>query len=140
MQRDLSPQRRKELLNGFSPASARAAGLANDLRSVTPVAPDLPIEQLHMPVLLVGVTDDPYRSAQVVRYSAGRIPGVRAVVLERGGHVLVGQDAGFSRRYVPCSAPRRCATPDARPGFAGTGEEPRRWPSASAIRTVQQVT
>jgi pimeloyl-ACP methyl ester carboxylesterase len=92
VQRDLSPQRRKELLDGFSPASARAAGLANDLHSVTPVAPDLPIEQLHMPVLLVGVTDDPYRSAQVVRYSAGRIPGVRAVVLERGGHVLVGQE------------------------------------------------
>jgi pimeloyl-ACP methyl ester carboxylesterase len=91
VQRDLSSERRKELLDGFFPASARWAGLANDLRSVTPVAPDLPIEQLQMPVLLVGAADDPYRSAPVVRYSAGRIPGVRVLMLDRGGHVLVGQ-------------------------------------------------
>src|SRR5215208_6182321 len=92
VQRDLSPEQRKELLDGFFPASARVAGLANDLRNVTPVAPDLPIEELQMPVLLIGVADDPYRSAPVVRYSAGRIPGVRAIVLERGGHEMVGQE------------------------------------------------
>src|SRR5215213_869964 len=92
VQRDLSPAQRKELLDGFFPASARVAGLANDLRNVTPVAPDLPIEELQMPVLLIGVADDPYRSAPVVRYSAGRIPGVRAIVLERGGHEMVGQE------------------------------------------------
>jgi hypothetical protein len=35
---------------------------------------------------------DPYLSAPIVRYSSGRIPWARAVLLERGGHVLVGQE------------------------------------------------
>jgi hypothetical protein len=42
--------------------------------------------------LVVGVDDDPYLSAPIVRYSSGRIPWARAVLLERGGHVLVGQE------------------------------------------------
>ena len=45
-----------------------------------------------MPVLLIGVADDPYQSAPVVRYSSGRIPWAWAVVLERGGPVMVGQE------------------------------------------------
>ena len=92
VQRDLSPQRRKELLDGFFPASARHAGLTKDIRNAILGWPDLPIEQFRMPVLLVGAADDPYLSAPIVRYSAGRIPWARAVLLERGGHVLVGQE------------------------------------------------
>jgi pimeloyl-ACP methyl ester carboxylesterase len=92
LQRDLSPQQRKELLDGFSPASARHAGLTNDIRNAILGWPDLPIEQFRMPVLLVGAVDDPYLSAPIVRYSSGRIPWARAVLLERGGHVLVGQE------------------------------------------------
>lgn len=92
VQRDLSPEQRKELLDGFFPASARHAGLTNDIRNAIRGWPDLPIEQLRMPILLLGVADDPYLSAPIVRYSAPRISGVRAVVLERGGHILVGQE------------------------------------------------
>ena len=92
VQRDLSAQRRKELLDGFFPASARHAGLTNDIRNAILGWPDLPIEEFEMPVLLVGVDDDPYLSAPIVRYSSGRIPWARAVLLERGGHVLVGQE------------------------------------------------
>jgi pimeloyl-ACP methyl ester carboxylesterase len=91
VQRDLSPQQRKELLNGFFPASARHAGLTKDIRNAILGWPDLPIEEFEMPVLLIGVEDDPYRSAPVVRYSSGRIPWARTIVLERGGHVMVGQ-------------------------------------------------
>src|SRR5829696_7221630 len=92
VQRDLSPQGRKELIDGFFPASARHAGLIKDIRNAILGWPDLPIEQFRMPVLLVGAADDPYLSAPIVRYSAGRIPWARAVLLERGGHVLVGQE------------------------------------------------
>lgn len=91
MEDELPQQQRKELLDGFSPATERHAGLANDVRKATRGWPDLPIEQLRMPVLLLGAADDPYRSASIVRYSEPRIPDVRAVVLERGGHVLVGK-------------------------------------------------
>src|SRR5215213_8977307 len=92
VQRDLSPERRKELVDGFFPASARHAGLIKDIRNAILGWPDLPIEEFEMPVLLIGVEDDPYQSAPVVRYSFGRIPWARAIVLERGGHVMVGQE------------------------------------------------
>jgi len=92
LDRQLTAEHRKELVNGFVPASARHAGLANDVRTTLPVAPDLPIEQLRMPVMLVSAADDPYKTAAVVRYSAPRIAGAKTVILESGGHVLVGQD------------------------------------------------
>jgi 2-hydroxy-6-oxonona-2,4-dienedioate hydrolase len=110
----MTPERRKELVDGFFPASARHAGLANDIRTTIPVAPDLPIEQLRMPVMLVSAADDPYKTADVVRYSAPRIPGAKAVILESGGHVLVGQDdrvrqevQGFLGAQVTNAEPRR---------------------------------
>lgn len=89
----VTPEFRKGIVDGFFPASARQVGLAYDMRETTPVAPELPIEQLRMPVLLIGVADDPYNSAGVVRHSAPRIPDAKAVVLESGGHVGLGQDA-----------------------------------------------
>jgi len=89
---EVTPEFREELVDGFFPASARHVGLAYDIRTTTPIAPDLPIEQLQMPVLLVSTADDPYKTADVVRYSAPRIPDVRAVILETGGHVMIGQE------------------------------------------------
>jgi pimeloyl-ACP methyl ester carboxylesterase len=82
---------RKQLVDGFFPASARHLGLAHDIRTTTPIAPDLPIEQLRMPVLLVGTADDPYNTGEVVRYAAGRLPTATALILETGGHILIGQ-------------------------------------------------
>ena len=87
----VTPQLRKELADGFFPASARHVGLAHDIRTTTPVAPDLPIEQLRMPVMLIGTADDPYKTGEVVRSSAGRLPTATALILESGGHVLIGQ-------------------------------------------------
>jgi 2-hydroxy-6-oxonona-2,4-dienedioate hydrolase len=92
LDRQLTPEYRKELVSGFFPASARHVGLANDIRTTIPIAPDLPIEQLRMPVMLVSAADDPYKTAEVVRYSGPRIAGAKTVILESGGHVLVGQD------------------------------------------------
>jgi pimeloyl-ACP methyl ester carboxylesterase len=73
----VTPELRHQLVDGFFPASARHVGLAHDIRTTTPIAPDLPIEQLPMPVLLVGTADDPYKTGEVVRYSAGRLPTAR---------------------------------------------------------------
>ena len=87
----VTPELRKELVDGFFPASARHLGLAHDIRTTTPIAPDLPIEQLAMPVMLVGAADDPYNTGEVVRYAAGRLPTATALILESGGHILIGQ-------------------------------------------------
>jgi 2-hydroxy-6-oxonona-2,4-dienedioate hydrolase len=87
----VTPGLRKELVDGFFPASARHVGLAHDIRTTTPIAPELPIEQLRMPVLLVGTADDPYKTGDVVRCAAGRLPTATALILESGGHILIGQ-------------------------------------------------
>jgi pimeloyl-ACP methyl ester carboxylesterase len=88
----VTPQFRKQLVDWFLPAGVRHIGLAHDMRTTTPVAPDLPIEQLRMPVMLVSAADDPYKTADVVRYSALRLPAAKVVIFESGGHVLLGQD------------------------------------------------
>ncbi len=61
------------------------------MRTTTPIAPDLPIEDLRMPVMLVSAADDPYLTADVVRYSATRLPAARVLICESGGHLLLGQ-------------------------------------------------
>jgi 2-hydroxy-6-oxonona-2,4-dienedioate hydrolase len=88
---------RRELADGFFPASQRHVGLANDVRTTTPVAPDLPIERLQMPVMLIGAADDPYETGDVVRYAAGRLPTATLLVLESGGHIMIGQHDRVSR-------------------------------------------
>jgi len=99
---------RKEIVDGFMPASARHIGLAYDIRTSTPIAPDLPIEQLQMPLMMVGSADDPYKTGDVVRYAASRVPRATAMILESGGHALIGQQdrvgpevRGFLRAHVP---------------------------------------
>jgi 2-hydroxy-6-oxonona-2,4-dienedioate hydrolase len=93
----VTPALRHQLVDGFFPASARHQGLAHDIRTTIPLAPDLPIEQLRMPVLLVGTADDPYKTGDVVRYAAGRLPTATALILESGGHVLIGQNDRIRR-------------------------------------------
>jgi 2-hydroxy-6-oxonona-2,4-dienedioate hydrolase len=103
LDRQVTPEDREKFVGWFFPAKPRHLGLAHDMRTTTPTAPDLPIEQLRMPVLLVSAADDPYLTAEVVRYSARRLPAARVLVCESGGHVLLGQDdrvADEVRRFL----------------------------------------
>jgi pimeloyl-ACP methyl ester carboxylesterase len=92
LESQVTPQFRRRLVGWFLPAGARHVGLAHDMRTTTPIAPDLPIEQLRMPVMLISAADDPYLTADVVRYSALRLPRAKVIIYESGGHVLLGQD------------------------------------------------
>lgn len=94
---EVTPEMRTKLVDWFFPAAARHVGTAQDMRTTLPTAPDLPIEDLRMPVMLVSAEDDPYWTAEVVRYSATRLPSAEVVVYESGGHVLLGQDARVER-------------------------------------------
>lgn len=103
----VTPAYRQRLVDWFFPAGARHAGLAHDMRTTTPVAPDLPIELLRAPVMLVSAADDPYKTADVVRYSATRLPAAEVVMCDSGGHVLLGQEdrvrqevRGFLRAHM----------------------------------------
>lgn len=88
----VTPEFRQQLVDWFLPAGARHVGLGHDMRTTTPIAPDLPIEQLRMPVMLISAADDPYKTAAVVRYSAVRLPTAKVVIFDSGGHVLLGQN------------------------------------------------
>lgn len=93
----VTPEFRRQVTDWFFPASARHLGLAHDIRTTTPVAPDLPIEELRMPVMMVSADDDPYLTADVVRYSATRLPTAEVVIYDSGGHVLIGQEEAVRR-------------------------------------------
>ena len=61
-----------------------------------------------MPLMMVGSADDPYKTGEVVRYSASRVPWSTAVIVESGGHALIGQQdrvgqevRGFLSAHVP---------------------------------------
>lgn len=86
-------EQRQEYVDWFFPSAARHLGMAQDMRTTLPSAPDLPIEQLRMPVMMISAEDDPYWTAAVVRYSAQRLPTAKLLVFDTGGHVLLGQDA-----------------------------------------------
>jgi 2-hydroxy-6-oxonona-2,4-dienedioate hydrolase len=99
----VTPEDRERVFSWFFPAKPRHVGLVHDMRTTTPTAPDLPIEELRMPVMLVSAEDDPYLTADVVRYSARRLPAAKVLVCESGGHVLLGQDdrvADEVRRFL----------------------------------------
>jgi pimeloyl-ACP methyl ester carboxylesterase len=87
----ITPEFRNHVVDWFFPAASRHVGLAYDIRTTTPIAPDLPIEQLRMPVMLVSAADDPYLTADVVRHSARRVPAAKVVMCDSGGHLLLGQ-------------------------------------------------
>lgn len=112
----VAPELRKEIVNGFLPASARHVGLAHDIRTTTPIAPDLPIEQLSMPVMLTATADDPYKTGDVLRYSAGRLPTATALLLKTGGHLLIGQDERIQREIRRFLTAHGIAPDQPRPG------------------------
>ena len=89
----VTPELQKMYVDWFFPSAARHLGTAQDMRATLPTAPDLPIEQLSMPVMLISAADDPYWTAEVVRYSAQRLPTAKLLIFDSGGHVLLGQDA-----------------------------------------------
>ena len=57
--------------------------------------------------MLVGAADDPYKTGEVVRFSAGRLPAAKALILDSGGHVLIGQDDRIRQEIHEFLAPLR---------------------------------
>lgn len=102
----VTPERRKELVDGFFPASARHAGLANDIRTTIPVAPNLPIEQLRMPVMLVSAADDPTRLLMSCATRPAEFPGPRRSSSNLAATSWWARMTGSGRRSRGSSAPR----------------------------------
>jgi pimeloyl-ACP methyl ester carboxylesterase len=86
-----SPQERAavtEIMRSILPVSRRVAGLTND--GATEIRP-WPLERIDAPTLVISAQDDGYGTLPGARYTAGGIPGAELVVLESGGHLMVGR-------------------------------------------------
>ena len=82
------------VMNSLQPLSARMAGLRND--SSNP-APRWPLELIHAPTLVVSLKDDLFNTLPAARFTAERIPNASLVVLETGGHLMVGRREEMTR-------------------------------------------
>lgn len=77
---------------GLLPVSARARGLANDMRrSAKP--PHLAYERITVPTLAISADDDLYGTAAAARFIAQSVPGAKAHIFPDGGHILIGREA-----------------------------------------------
>jgi pimeloyl-ACP methyl ester carboxylesterase len=79
----------QDLLRIMQPASARQAGLFNDLtRGQDEIA--LPIETINIPTIVFHSKEDDLVSFEYGQYTAQHIPNAKFVLFESGGHLLVG--------------------------------------------------
>ena len=90
----------RSLIGTFTPLSVRKAGLLNDLAQARSL-PDLPLEQITAPTLVVHGTTDrcvPFAAAEA---AARRIPGASLLPVERAGHLVeIGPWASEVQRRV----------------------------------------
>ncbi len=96
------------LIDGFSPASRRVAGVANEASAIDPEA-RYEIERIGAPTLVLHARDDRLNQFAIGEDLARRVPGARLVAFDTGGHLLLGHQAEV--REEVASFLTRCAAP-----------------------------
>lgn len=76
------------ILDDALPATARLAGIKNDLSQMSPEAGCV-ISELACPVLTIAAEDDAFHTAARAREIAAAVPDGTAVIYSSGGHALV---------------------------------------------------
>jgi pimeloyl-ACP methyl ester carboxylesterase len=77
------------VVRSVQPLSLRFAGINIDS---APGLHELPLERIAAPTLIISARDDLFNTAPAAEYAAGRIPGARLIVFDKGGHLLVGHE------------------------------------------------
>lgn len=88
----------RDLIDTFLPASRRVAGVNNEGAAVAPAA-NYDLESIRAEVLVVHARDDRLNPFAVGETIAARIPRSRLLVLDQGGHLLLGHHAELSREF-----------------------------------------
>lgn len=88
----------RDLIDTFLPASRRVAGVNNEGAAVAPAA-NYDLESIRAEVLVVHARDDRLNPFAVGEAIAARIPRSRLLVLDQGGHLLLGHHAELSREF-----------------------------------------
>lgn len=79
------------IMRSIHPLSRRIEGIRND--SAITMAP-LPIERITAPTLVISARDDLYNTLPAAEHLAKHIPGANLIVLDNGGHLMVGHGPG----------------------------------------------
>lgn len=86
-----------EVMRSILPLSMRVRGITVD--SNTELKP-WPLERLHMPVLIVSARDDLYNTLPGARFTAEGIDQAELMILETGGHLMLGQGRKVRERIA----------------------------------------
>lgn len=81
-----------QALMSVLPASARADGMVFDTFVSNPEINQYTFEMIQAPTIIISAVDDPMALHENARALAERIPGARLVVVENGGHLMLGHD------------------------------------------------
>ena len=96
------------LVDGFSPASRRVAGVANEASAIDPEA-RYEIERIGAPTLVIHARDDRLNQFAISEDLTRRISSARLVAFDTGGHLLLGHQAQVREEVT--SFLTRCAAP-----------------------------
>lgn len=99
------------IMRSILPLSSRVRGIQVD-SSVT--ISEWPLQRVRVPTLIVSAKDDLYKTLPGAQFTAGHIPGAELKVLEKGGHLMLGQEtevdgliSNFLRRRISRKAIKR---------------------------------
>lgn len=88
------------MIAAFLPVTARRAGLANEGAAIDPAHPIDP-GAVRAPVLVIHARDDRLTPVATARFTARAVPGAEALILETGGHLLLGHHVEVRQRIAP---------------------------------------
>ena len=100
------------MIAAFLPVTQRRAGLANEGAAIDPAAA-LDPAAIAVPVLIVHARDDRITPLATARFAADRLPAAETLLLDTGGHLLLGHHAAVRDRIAAFLA--RHAPPGAAP-------------------------
>ena len=86
-----------DIMGTIFPVRPRADGVIFDFFVSNPDVSSYDLEAIRVPTLIVHASDDPLASYESARRAAGRIPGARLVSVDRGGHLMLGQQDAVER-------------------------------------------
>ena len=82
-----------EVIATVLPVKPRADGALFDLFVSNPAVNDIPLEEVSVPVLVIGAVDDPHSLFGNTKALADRIPDAELLTIRDGGHMMLGHDA-----------------------------------------------
>ena len=93
-----APQSERERVTGIiDSVRATFAAFPGINADSTPELRELPLEKIAAPVLIVSARDDLFNTLPAAEFAAGKIPGAKLIVYDKGGHLLVGHGQDVPR-------------------------------------------